>query len=241
MYEQSSLFDLFREHEHEDMDKKKHAGSEDEFGFDQELDEAIGEKDVLELRSQLNSIHDKLDQIPHSGSSVLRKKVWTYTAVASVALLIAFGFLFFRNQSMSTEEIFEKYYEPYEVTMIKRSGDTEADKMLSRALQKYQEKDFETAVVLFEEVLKRREEDMGSKLYSGISYLEIREYVDASKSFNEIIEHNDNLYIEQAEWYLGFCYLMKDETEKARGQFAGIAESDSYYKEQAREIIKKMN
>ena len=65
-------------------------------------------------------------------------------------------------------------------------------------------------------------------------------FLKADKSFNTILDHNDNLFIEQAEWCLGFCYLMTEDMAAARKQFYNITISNSSYKEDALNILKKM-
>ena len=81
---------------------------------------------------------------------------------------------------------------------------------------------------------------IASYLYSGISYFEIEKYKEAGQSFQKVIEHDDNLYIEQAEWYIGFVYLMRDEKDKARKQFQKIADSQGYYQDEAEKILKRI-
>ena len=55
-----------------------------------------------------------------------------------------------------------------------------------------------------------------------------------------IIEDNDNLFVDQAEWYLGLCYLKLNDTEKAIIQFSKISQSNSTYKIRSEEIIKNI-
>ena len=66
-------------------------------------------------------------------------------------------------------------------------------------------------------------------------------YVDARKSLTRVIEHNDNLFVQKAEWYLAGCLLALDETDRARRQLAMIASSaNHYYQDDAAKIIKRM-
>jgi hypothetical protein len=56
-----------------------------------------------------------------------------------------------------------------------------------------------------------------------------------------VIEHDDNLYVQKAEWFLAGCLLAMDETEQARRKLAKIASSSNhYYKDDAAKIIKRM-
>ena len=58
---------------------------------------------------------------------------------------------------------------------------------------------------------------------------------------HRVIEHNDNLFIQKAEWYLAGCLLAMDESDRARRQLAMIASSaNHYYKDDAAKILKRM-
>ena len=44
------------------------------------------------------------------------------------------------------------------------------------------------------------------------------------------------MYIDQAEWYLGLCYVKTGQNQLAREQFKEIARSNSFYSKDARKI-----
>jgi tetratricopeptide (TPR) repeat protein len=214
----------------------------DDIKLYREVDQAIREQDVLELRSQLDVVHSSLDEAIRNPKKVPRyRKVLSYAAIASLAVLISVGVLYkLQNKKLGNVEIFEKYYEPYEVTMVYRSGEASTEKLVADARQLYDAGRYQEAIVLFEKLLAADPDDMETNLYSGISYMEVEKYSDANRSFNRIIEHNDNLFIEQAEWYLGFCYLMTGNTDVARSHFDKIASSKSSYKGKALVIAKRI-
>jgi len=71
--------------------------------------------------------------------------------------------------------------------------------------------------------------------------MEIKQHQKASESFTKVIDQNDNLYIQQAEWLLAGCLLAMDETDQARRKLASIASSSNhYYKKDAAKILKRM-
>ena len=206
-----------------------------------EVDQAIKEQDVMDLRKRLNIIHNSLDGKVRQPKYVPRyKKVLSYAAIASVAVLISVGVFYkLNNRKLSDEKIFENY-EPYEVTMVYRSADTDARKMLNLAMQKYEARDYKTAISLFEQILNKDPEDLKAELYSGISNMEIQRFSEANRSFNKIINHDDNLYVEQAEWALAFSYLMNGNRKESKDLFNEIANKDGYYQEDAQEIVKRI-
>lgn len=205
-----------------------------------EINNSIIEDDVMALRETMDYIYQEEFEVKRTPPVFTKRKF--YYAAASAALLIATGGLVQRliNPDLDNNAVFEKYYAPYDVTVTYRSGNTEVDRLLLNALECYEEKDFEHALILFEEVLETRENDIAVSLYSGISYMEEAKYQKATKSFNHIISHNDNLFIEQAKWYLAMCYLKTENTLKAKNVLNEIIKEESYYSEQATKVLKDL-
>ena len=94
-----------------------------------EVDNAIREQDVMDLRDQLDVIHNSIgDPIKAPVRQTRYRKVLSYAAIASLAILISLGVLLkVQHNKLTNEQIFEKHYEPYEVTMVYRSAE-DADK-----------------------------------------------------------------------------------------------------------------
>jgi tetratricopeptide (TPR) repeat protein len=205
-----------------------------------EVDSAIREQDVMELRDQLDVIHNSIgDPTKEPAQHSRIRKVLSYGAIASLAILISFGILLkVQHKKLTNEQIYQRHYEPYEVTMIYRSG--ESQKLISIAQSKYDAQDFFGAIEIYEQILGTELGDMESNLYSGISYLETEQYSKAENRFGTIIDHNDNLYIEQAEWYIGFCYLKTGRNLEARAHFKEISKGDGSFNKKARKLMRKI-
>jgi tetratricopeptide (TPR) repeat protein len=204
-----------------------------------EVDKALADNEVMDLRMQLQKMHLQLSPEMNKPSKPNLKKVSAIAIAASLALLLGLSAINFFWYG-SSQKLLEKYYQPYEMTATTRSGNSIPDHTLRDALELYQNQQYKEAVELFEKVLATDANQMGTQFYAGISYFEIAEYQKAGKSFSRVIDHNDNLYIEQAKWYLGFCYLKTEDKKRAIIQFAEIANSDSYYSEKAKTILKKL-
>ena len=207
-----------------------------------EVDSAIREQDVMDLRDQLDVIHNAIGDPSQEPIRPTRyRKVLSYAAIASLAILISLGVLLkVQHNKLTNDQIFEKHYEPYEVTMIYRSAETDYQKALSQAMAFYDAGEFYKAINLYEEILTDDPADMASRLYSGISYMETKQYPEADQKFRKIIEHDDNLFVEQANWYLGFCYLHTGQNLEARGHFKEIAVGESSYSKHAKKIMRSI-
>lgn len=200
------------------------------------IDDAIIEEDIMSFRDTMQMIYDEDKKIKRVPSGFSRRKL--YYAAATLALLLATGGIVrqLTQPDYDNQEIFDKFYQPYEVTVTYRSGNTETDRLLLTALQKYEDENYEEALVLFEQLLEKRKDDMAINLYSGISYMEVEKYQKATHSFQTIITDNNNLFIEQAEWYLAMCYLKTEDNTKAKEMLDQLIKKESYYKEMAKKI-----
>lgn len=211
-----------------------------ELDLHQEIDEAIMETDIMDLRSKLEAI-----ETPPTPSRKRKLKFLTKwnIAAASLALIIGLGslmYIFNDKSTYSNDQIFSNYYKPYNVVVNTRSADATVDNLLMNAVNSYESKDYRTALTLFKQILDKDSTNITSNFYSGISNIEINEYSKANKNFTRVIKHKNNLFIEQSEWYLGFCYLMTNEKDKALKQFHVIAQGNSFYKTKALEIINRL-
>ena len=212
-----------------------------DYNLSLEINKSIIEDDVMALRETMDSIYKKDSKVKRIFSLAPKRKF--YYAAASVVLLIATGGLVQRLSvpDLDNNAVFEKYYAPYDATITYRSGNAEIDKTLLRALGSYEKEDFEQALVLFEEILNLRKDDMAVNLYSGISYMEEEQYQKASTSFNSIITNNNNLFIEQAKWYLSMCYIKTGNNNDAKNILKELINEQSYYEEQAGRVLKDID
>jgi tetratricopeptide (TPR) repeat protein len=101
-------------------------------------------------------------------------------------------------------------------------------------------KDYNEAIGYLEQLINSEQNNMESVFMHGMANMEVSNYPVASGSFNKVLENNDNLYLEDAAWYLGLCYMMTDETGKALKQFNSIASSNSRYNKQAARLARRL-
>ena len=217
---------------------------QDELVLYQHIDSAISDKEVFDMEDQLDQIYAELNsEKPKETPSKNRVKPGALK-IAGIAvaltMIISLAIYEIAPRQLSNAAIYNKYYQPYESNMNFRSGDETVNVELRTAMEKYEQKDYAKAIVMFENILQKDASRVGLNLYTGISHMEINEYRQAGKSFKKVIEHQQNLYIDQAEWYLGFCYLKTGKREKAKEQFTKIANSQSFYKDKAKQIVSRM-
>jgi len=215
-----------------------------ELKLQQEINNALGETEIVGLRNQLKEIHKG----QHSGRKeisltrrILASRI-SQLAAASIIILLSLTVFtnIFKSELTANEKLFSQYYDKYEPLNV-RASSSPADEIYLNAVNAYNKEDYEQALVLFEKVLDSDQNRMEANIMSGVSNMELSKYKNASGSFEKVIDHNNNLFIEDAQWYLGFCYLKTDHTEKAIEQFTKIASSTSSRKDKAKKILRKIN
>jgi len=222
---------------------KKNDALRAEIELQKKIARAIGDKEILSLESQLDKIYHENYR---SVSRLIRvtprtKKIVAYiSGVAAAILIISIISAILLKKSTSAAELYAEYYQPAAFNMSFRTAENVVDNDLRSAMILYEKKEYDKAIELFENILEGDESRIGLNLYSGISHMEINEYAEANVNFKKIIDHKANAFFESAEWYLGLCYLMTDEKEKAEEIFVEIAGKDGYYKKEAKRILKML-
>ena len=236
----------------DDLDNISLASFEDELAMNpdlaadvklfREVDEAIGERDVMELRASLQNIrkaeeNEKNREVRGIRPPKTQRILW-YTVAASIVLILGIA-SFVRNQSYSNQEIYRDYYQTYKVGIF-RSADNSTD-LMTDAMKQFSESNYDVALKLFHQVLANNENNPAVNFYVGVAYQEKKDYTKAIQSYTKVVKHNDNLFTEQAQWYIGLCYLQREDKDEALKIFRQIASSDGYYASQATDIIKKLD
>jgi len=210
----------------------------EELNLSQSIDSALLRGDVIELRQKLiaavNAGRVVKEEVPVVR---LNTRKWWYAAASLIALCAIAATLYFQtNRTISNESLFSQYYNAENIV-----DQTRGDENIVEAVIKFQQKDFSMASQLFKRILDKDNSNIAVWFYYGISNIETKNYDNSIKAFNTIINQNDNLYIEHAEWYLGLCYLKSNQKEKAIDQFAVVASNpENFHRQEAKDILEKL-
>ena len=210
----------------------------EELKLSQSIDSALMQDDIIDLRQKLiaaiNANREVKAEVP-----VIRMytRKWWYAAASLVAFVAVAATLYLQtNRNISTDSLFTEYYNSENIV-----DQTRGDQNIVEAVIKFQQKDFRTASVLFKSILDKDNSNIAVWFYYGISNIETQNYDNSIKAFTTIINQNDNLYIEHAEWYLGLCYLKNNQKDKAIEQFAVVASNpDNFHRQEAKNILEKL-
>ena len=213
-----------------------------ELSFHKEVDKAVGEKDVMDLRARLRGISMEENERSSEKLGVVSPKVkrlvW-YAVASSIALLLAVSSLMI-HKSYSNQQLYTSYYQPYKNgTNVSRSAST-ASNEVSSALRQLDKGNYPSALKMLQSASVNDQDRYSISFYSGVAYEGLGDFKNAINSFSEVVRHGDNLLVEQSEWYIGLCYLKIEERDKAVKQFRYIVSRNGFYREQSSKLLKQL-
>jgi len=201
-------------------------------------DEVLKNQNIISLRNKLSGIEKRREaNIPVRNS---KKPAYLNYAAVIAGLVLIGSIAMFSGKNLSSEEIMNRYYKAYEPPTSQRSGQSETNADFTLALEFYNTHDYEKAAIFFNKVLESNPRDMQSVLLNGVANFEDKKYPDAKQSFVNVINDNNNLFIETAKWYLAMCYVKTDEREKAFQLLEIIKKEGGIYRNDAKKIIRKL-
>jgi len=211
-----------------------------EFRFSQQIDKALKREDVLDLRLKVNHLYEAQKEANSEKKVIKMNPRRWYWAAASVIAVLAIGatMLFTIPGHSSNDALFAQYYSSENILDVTRSGDAN----LVEAIMKFQEKDYKIAAWMFGKILSKDETNMAVWFYYGISSIETNSYDNATNAFLKVINDNQNLYVEHAEWYLSLCYLKSDKNDKAKDMLKLIAsDENNFHQQEALKLLDKIS
>jgi len=217
---------------------KRDPALERELNLRRRTDEILAGREILDLRARLGTIEMK----KRSASSLRRTavKAARYAAAIAVVALISSVLYLVLRPAPTSDQLYTSYYSGYESPGAVRSGTSSGNALMDNALAFYSAREYDKAIGYLEQVITSDQGNMEPVFMYGMANMEVSNFPVAEGSFTKVINHNDNLYIEDAAWYLGLCYMMTDEKEKAVNQLSAIADSRNRHSRQAAKLLRKL-
>jgi tetratricopeptide (TPR) repeat protein len=211
-----------------------------ELDFHKKVNAVLADKESIELKAKLDTIHNDIIRTTHKGKGIVKKAYRkSYTAIGSLAAIIVLLAVYLTSYNFSSDDLIGLYYKPAESTISFRNASTHND-ILSLGMEYYDNHEYQKAIELFETVLEQDESQLGVNLYAGISHMELEEYATANSNFQTIIDQEPNPFVESATWYLGLCYLFTNDKDKAKEAFLVLVENHSYYEKDAKKLLRRL-
>ncbi len=211
--------------------------------LEKDLRTAIGEDDVMGLREHLRKVsvdvytRDEKSFLPLNKANRKFRKAGTVAAVLVLAAGLSF---FFRYQGETKEEFLGKYLMPPQSVSTFRSAESSANQELETAFRFYNQADYQAALLHFGKVIELEPSHQAAHFYSGASHQGLTRYDQAIYEYNIVLNHNDNIFVDQAEWYRALCYVRLGEKDPAFTHLEAIATKNGYFAKDARRMLKRL-
>jgi TolA-binding protein len=222
--------------------------------FEAELEGNPGLKKELELRRKVNRYVDNQDAIAfrdalmnaeqrHRKDAAKRKaatkQIVQYAAIFVGLILIGSITLYIRNNK-DTADIATRYSPEYSPLAAYRSTSANLylDKAYITATEYYNSGNYNEAIIWFNRIV---DPDMQVEFLLGSSQMHVSKYNEAIGSFNKVVEDNDNLFIEDASFYLSVCYIQTGQQDRATELLRAIVNSENRHKKDARKLLRKID
>lgn len=222
--------------------------------FEKELEGNLWLRNELELRRKAESIVSNFDAIQlrkklmdaetrHRNETKLEravKKVPANYAAVILGLIVISTLLILQGNSLNINDFTARVLENYEISTNSRAGSVLTPAELTPGMELYNDGRFREAISLFSSIPGESSCIVQSRFLSGLSSMQIKDYSAAVKSFEQVVANNDNIFMEEASYYLALSYYNEEEYDKARQTLEGIINSQSRFKKEAKKLVRKI-
>lgn len=167
-----------------------------------------------------------------------RRIYWSAAAVILAVLTFAVV-LKFASKGKTNDELFAEYYQTNEPLNI-RSSDSLQNDISSDCMKKYSDKNYSEALTCFKNILSLDKNNHAASFFSGISYIETKDYKNAISNLNLLIVAQNMNFYQPSVWYSGLCYLKINNKDSALVCFKKLSREKGSFKTQAEKIVKEL-
>ncbi|MFK5856200.1 MAG: hypothetical protein QM503_08730 [Bacteroidota bacterium] len=170
--------------------------------------------------------------------NVHSRQIQAFAASVIVLMIIGAGLLsnYVGNSNGSNYDVYNEYFVDEGSLLSTRSDVDPGNSLVETGVMLYSDGKYKEAISM----LNSNPENVVARLYSGFTYMKLEQFDMAEQQFEYIINHNDNIFIDQAEWNLGLSYLANNKTEQADKLFTKISSGNGAYSTQATNIRKEL-
>lgn len=206
------------------------------------VNNATGEKDIIELRDQLKSLSSNLGNldmktmVPEKIVRFRLSNIWKQSVAVVIILIGMSGVL---NMGItSSDQLYLKYFNSPEISSV-RSVSAETG-LFNEANLCYVKGEYEKAIELYNKALVTENEKFVYHFYKAASLQNLSRFQEAIPEYSRVINHGDNLFVEEAEWNRCLCYMKLENHETAKHELLAIVERNGFYKKEAKAILQRM-
>jgi tetratricopeptide (TPR) repeat protein len=120
------------------------------------------------------------------------------------------------------------------------TNDYTLDMLLKDALKAFKKQKYKKSYTLFNELLTYNAGDVNALFYSALAQYNTGSYPDAIGRLDKVLENENNVFGQEAEWYKALCLLKNNQQKEAVSLLAKINTQKGFYSSNAGEKLKEI-
>ena len=201
--------------------------------------------DTEKIREYINQSIENDALLPKM--EVIHKRTVEITSATKIRLIglaaaaLIAGFLIFRSlvPDESPSTLYSAFYKPMSAISPVTRGNSTLLEQYGLAIDMYNQKKYDVAASMFNEVIRKDESFIAAYFFLGITQMELDNYSEAISNLVFVLSHPQE-FTKEAQWYLGLAYLKIGEKKKATLYFEILAGSNGFYQDHSKKILRKL-
>jgi hypothetical protein len=115
-----------------------------------------------------------------------------------------------------------------------------ADEVLAKGLKSFNKKDWTAAMAQFNILLGVNSDDVNALFYKGVCAWNMDRPLIAQKCLMQVVAEENNVFHQEAQWYLALTYIKAGEEDQARDVLQQIVSEKGFYSKQAKEKLSSL-
>ncbi len=212
-----------------------------EVALRQQINEAIGEQDIQGLRASLRAAKEDAEKkevksIVMPKFDIGTRRFWRSSVAMIIVLVGLAGAL--NTGLQSSDNTYNKYFETPGWSS-ERSVSSSTD-IIHSAQTYYQAAEYQKVVDVLTKAGVPEDQLFVAQFYKGLSFQNMNNYEKAIQEYTRVIDHGNNLFVEEAEWYKALCYLKLDMRLEAKQELLAVIERKAHYEQDAKAVLRKL-
>lgn len=205
-----------------------------------QINGVIGESDIRKLRAELKDAKELAEMnkvrnlIPITGNKFNK---FLRTSVAIIVLLIGVAGVL-NSGYLSVDRTYDKFFEsPSWAAERSVSADLT---LLKEAQGAFMAEDYLRVIDMKKMVTVDASNNPVFQFYTGASFQKMDKFKNAIADYTLVINHGDNLFVEEAEWYRSLCYMRLGDKMQAKQELLAVVNRNGFFKQDAKAVLRRL-
>lgn len=161
-----------------------------------------------------------------------------FKRMAAFLLIFILFSISWSGVSINPQTLFEKYYLPYPSILSNRGENkTQEQQLINKASYYYENNEWIKSESYFNRLIETNPYNSIYNFYLGIIYLELDQVDKSINNFLIVLQSNNYLIEEQANWYLALSYIKKGKQTNAKYYLKKIVNQNSEISKKADRLL----